>query len=378
MERAPSFGRWLKQRRKALDLTQKALAYEIGCSVSTVKKIETGALRPSRHLVDLLLARLQIATHERATLMQWARASHTHEDTWGEAEHQRGIARPGADLALASSPFIVGPPILHPREFFGRTFEIQRIFARWNRLPLQHVAIVGPRRSGKTSLLLYLMSITGTPPAALRPQQRADWLAHPQHYRWIFVDFQDARMHRRERLLRHILAGLQAPQPECCDLETFLDLMSRHVRGPTILLLDELAAGVEAPELDLAFWESLRSLASHAVQGRLGFVVAAHDDPAALARARSQSSPFFNIFGYTFPLGPLTEAEAQEFLASAPIALDPDDRAWMIERSGRWPSLLQILCDTRLLALEGALPAADWRQEGQLRIAPYQYLLELH
>jgi hypothetical protein len=151
--------------------------------------------------------------------------------------------------------------------------------------------------------------------------------------------------------------------------------MCQHVRGPTILLLDELATGIAAPELDLDFWESLRSLASHATQGRLGFVVAAHDDPAALARAQSQSSPFFNIFGYTFPLGPLTEVEAQEFLASAPVELDPAERTWILEQSGRWPCLLQILCDTRLLAQEGALPLAEWRQEGLRRSTIYQHLL---
>jgi transcriptional regulator with XRE-family HTH domain len=373
-----SFGRWVKQRRKELDLTQEALARQVGCSVSTLKKIEAAVMRPSRQLVDLLLTRLQVASHERLLLMRWARAAQAHESAGALAETQsepdRGFEH--ADIGLASSPYIVGPPISHPRQFFGRSFEVQQIFARWRRLPLQHVAIIGPRRSGKTSLLSYLMTITRMAQAALRPMLRGDWLAHPEHYHWIFVDFQDARMRRRERLLRHILAGLQAPQPEVCDLETFLDLMSRHVRGPTVLLLDELESGMATPELDVTFWESLRSLACHATQGRLGFAVAAHDDPAALARVQSQSSPFFNIFGYTFPLGPLTEAEALEFLASAPMPLDPSDRAWILERSGRWPCLLQILCDTWLLTLEGALTVAGWRQEAQRRCAPYQYLLD--
>jgi len=45
-----------------------------------------------------------------------------------------------------------------------------------------------------------LQSITITPPKQLRFEQKADWLPNPQGYRWIFVDFQDARMAQRERL----------------------------------------------------------------------------------------------------------------------------------------------------------------------------------
>ena len=34
-----SFGYWLRLRRKALDLTQKALADRVGCSVALIRKI---------------------------------------------------------------------------------------------------------------------------------------------------------------------------------------------------------------------------------------------------------------------------------------------------------------------------------------------------
>ena len=35
-----SFGNWVQQRRQALDFTRPALARQINCSPSTVKKIE--------------------------------------------------------------------------------------------------------------------------------------------------------------------------------------------------------------------------------------------------------------------------------------------------------------------------------------------------
>ena len=48
MADAPAFGRWLKQRRHALDLTQDALAEQVGCSTETIRKLEAERTRASR------------------------------------------------------------------------------------------------------------------------------------------------------------------------------------------------------------------------------------------------------------------------------------------------------------------------------------------
>ena len=40
METELSFGSWVRRRRKALDLLQKDLADQVGCSVSALQKIE--------------------------------------------------------------------------------------------------------------------------------------------------------------------------------------------------------------------------------------------------------------------------------------------------------------------------------------------------
>lgn len=48
MEREQTFASWLKQRRKALDLTQADLARLVGCAVVTLQKIEEGRRRPSK------------------------------------------------------------------------------------------------------------------------------------------------------------------------------------------------------------------------------------------------------------------------------------------------------------------------------------------
>jgi predicted ATPase/class 3 adenylate cyclase len=69
-----SFGYWLRRRRKALDLTQAALAQQVGCVVTTIKKIEADTRRPSRQLAELLADRLQLAPEERGAFIQAARA----------------------------------------------------------------------------------------------------------------------------------------------------------------------------------------------------------------------------------------------------------------------------------------------------------------
>jgi hypothetical protein len=283
-----------------------------------------------------------------------------------------------AALRLEEHPaFIVGPPITHPHYFFGRERELKRLFNLLKRRPLQNAAIIGPRRSGKTSLLHYLKQVTRTPPDQLRPNQRSDWLPSPMHYDWILVDFQDSRLGSREGLLRYLLTQLDLSIPDPCDLDRFMDIVSRELRTPTVVLFDEIGVALQRyPDLDDSFWEGLRALATHPVGGNLAFVLAAQESPAELARHNELGSPFFNIFGYTALLAPLQEAEARELIASSPLPFEPDEVEWILDQSGRWPILLQILCREHLLALEEGETAGRWRADGLQQMAPFRYLLE--
>jgi tetratricopeptide (TPR) repeat protein/transcriptional regulator with XRE-family HTH domain len=73
-DRANSFGYWLRRRRKALDLTQEALAHQVSCSDFTIRKIEADERRPSRHLADRLVVALAIPEEERRAFLDAARA----------------------------------------------------------------------------------------------------------------------------------------------------------------------------------------------------------------------------------------------------------------------------------------------------------------
>jgi hypothetical protein len=291
-----------------------------------------------------------------------------------------GVAQPAAGRpeqagpSLVAAPFIAGPPVTHPRHFFGRGPTVRRIFHLLHRLPLQNAAVIGMRRSGKSSLLHYLRAITMTPTAQLRPGQRGDWLPDPASYCWVMVDFQDARLGRREGLLRHLLSSLGLPLPDECTLERFLDAVIAGVRAPTVVLLDEIGSALQRyPELDDELWESLRALGPQ-VGGRLGFVLASHISPMQLAHDTGHSSPFFNIFGYTAHLSPLSEQEALELIGSSPTPFEPDDVAWILEHGRGWPIILQTLCHERLASLEDGVADARWRDEALRQIEQYQAL----
>jgi hypothetical protein len=325
------------------------LAEELDIGLSTVKKFLTGQPVDYSYFLEI---------SERLGY-EWRNIVHIDET----------IPKP---LFQESSAFITGTPITHPHNFFGRQKELKRLFDLLKRRPLQNAAIIGNRRSGKTSLLQYLKNITTTPTEQLRPGQKSDWLPSPENYRWIFVDFQDARRQSREGLLRYILESLKMSVPSPCDLDRFMDAVSSNLRQPTVILLDEIGAGLQrCPELDDGFWESLRSLATNQTNGNLGFVLATPELPIELARSTGHSSPFFNIFGYTTTLGALTETEARELIASSPMPFPAEDVEWILTQSKCWPLLLQILCRERLFSLEEGETEDDWREVGLEQLKPF-------
>jgi tetratricopeptide (TPR) repeat protein/transcriptional regulator with XRE-family HTH domain len=75
-DRTDSFGYWLRRRRKALDLTQEALAQRVCCSGFTIRKIEADERRPSRRLAERLATALAIPEEEQRDFLDTARALH--------------------------------------------------------------------------------------------------------------------------------------------------------------------------------------------------------------------------------------------------------------------------------------------------------------
>lgn len=68
-----TFGKWLRKRRRALDLTQKELSNRVGCARITLRRIESDALKPSSELAEIILENLDIPETELPQWIKFAR-----------------------------------------------------------------------------------------------------------------------------------------------------------------------------------------------------------------------------------------------------------------------------------------------------------------
>ncbi|MDH4133957.1 MAG: XRE family transcriptional regulator, partial [Gammaproteobacteria bacterium] len=113
-DRTHSFGYWLRRRRKALDLTQEALAEKVCCSGFTIRKIEADERRPSKRLAERLAASLAVPEDERRDFLDAARALHTTDRLLLEPLPLGNKADPSAqsssgyssDVSSDATPFV--------------------------------------------------------------------------------------------------------------------------------------------------------------------------------------------------------------------------------------------------------------------------------
>ena len=74
------FGTWLRGERRRLDLSRQALADRAGCAEITLRRIESGTLRPSKELAHILLEQIGIPASERDRWIPYARGLSGHPD----------------------------------------------------------------------------------------------------------------------------------------------------------------------------------------------------------------------------------------------------------------------------------------------------------
>src|SRR5215510_11377742 len=129
IESTSSFGYWIRRQRKALDLTQQALADQVGCSLAAIKKIEQDERRPSRQIAERLADVLGVPADQREMFVEVA----------------RGL-QPVDQLSLAREPAVVSPPsgtvtFLYT-DIEGSTKLAQAHPKEWETLRARHHAIL--------------------------------------------------------------------------------------------------------------------------------------------------------------------------------------------------------------------------------------------
>jgi predicted ATPase/transcriptional regulator with XRE-family HTH domain/Tfp pilus assembly protein PilF len=138
------FHQSLRQLRKARDLTQELFAQEVGCALSTIRKLEQGILRPSR---DLAVRLAQVLGLPRDLAEQFVRAARSEEPS--SAQQSRL-----ASLRFSSNPLplIVLPDPITP--FVGREDEVTYLVGRFNDPNVRLLILTGPGGVGKTRLAI--------------------------------------------------------------------------------------------------------------------------------------------------------------------------------------------------------------------------------
>lgn len=137
----PPFGRWLRQLRNGLDLTQDALAEQVGCATQTIRKLESGERRPSAFMAERLAQILEVDPAQRAAFLKAARTPVVKTAPEAVAE-----------------PETMAPPVVRAQlpvyatGFVGRGAELHALQQLLEARDCRLVTIVGPGGVGKTRL----------------------------------------------------------------------------------------------------------------------------------------------------------------------------------------------------------------------------------
>lgn len=138
MSAKTSFGQWLRQRRKALDLPLDELAKHMGCATVTLYKIESGERRPSKQIAELLSQYLNIPPEDQPAFIAFA----------------RGTGNRSGDIFSRMTPHPPSNLPTPPTPLIGRELDIAAVRKGLLREDTQLLTLVGPPGIGKTRLSL--------------------------------------------------------------------------------------------------------------------------------------------------------------------------------------------------------------------------------
>lgn len=210
------------------------------------------------------------------------------------------------------NPFFHRGAIRRAEEFYGRQNEIGQVLGLLRNG--QSVSLIGPRRIGKSSLLLHLV----------RPQVREAHQLNTSSILFVLLDCQEFGGSPPEEVYEALLAEIveQAHEVGCVlddvdrygtyrSLDRVLNQLSQAGVN-VVVLLDEFELMAGNPRLTPYFFARLRGLTT---KYGLAYLTASQRPLFDItADEEILSSPFFNIF-VTLPLGLYSEDEARGLLA---------------------------------------------------------------
>ena len=289
--------------------------------------------------------------------LKWAEFHAKYESTEAQiGQYVKGMGKPKRsaamedqeDTELAScrgGPYIVGPHVNSPEDFYGRRELLERFFERTLLgKAVVSVSILGARRAGKTSFLRHVS----------HPKVRACYLAqHESDTVVAYVDllgvasptdFYTAVLDAIDQAVQTM--GRQVPlltlSGDFGNIKRLFETASAQ-GWRFLILLDEFEQISETERFDQTFFDRLHALGS---LPNVGLVVSAYRDPFSVGIDPSQNtSPLFNIFHGGFYVDAFSLEEARELVrkpaANAGKAFTADDVDYVVGITGRLPFALQ-------------------------------------
>lgn len=274
MNEPMTLGRWMKRLRADLDMTQEALAQQVGCAVQTIRTFEIGRRRPSRELAERLADVLHVPQEQRADFVRAARMptispSVPHgadqRERLGQRERRAGQpgsttnGRPAPTGAPGGWPAGEQIPILTTKLYMPRPRA--RLVARSR--------LLGQLEAGRAGSLIVIAAPAGFGKTTVL----VDWLSQPEHddctVAWLTLDASDSDPHQ---FLRYLTAALQTIAPTVGG--SALAALGTG-RAPPIeillpLLLNDL---LQLPERSILVLDDYHVIESAAVHQALTFLV---------------------------------------------------------------------------------------------------------
>jgi len=247
------------------------------------------------------------------------------------------------------NPFTFGNPIKEPERFFGRKQEIRQILNRLLSSAHESTSIVGERRIGKTSLLLYLA----------HPKVAESLGLTPDKFCLVYVDFQGLTDITPQRFWQRVLKKMvrsvcdsslvpaiqKLSEQEAFDLFDLEDLFQAVMdKGlTTVLFMDEFEYVTQNPNFKSDFFGGMRTLAIH---NGVALIPSTRRELVDLCYSDEiKGSPFFNIFANVI-LRPFTRPEVDELLegysTQGEALLTPAERDLIWSLGGGYPFFVQM------------------------------------
>ena len=139
-----TFGEWLREQRVARKLTREEFAKRVGCSVSALRKIESGERRPSTQIAELIANCLDIPRERRSIFVQVARGELSVNRLPSQS---KSVATSDVFSTKSNLPIFATPLI-------GRERELNQLCELLCDPPCRLLTLVGPGGIGKTRLAI--------------------------------------------------------------------------------------------------------------------------------------------------------------------------------------------------------------------------------